>query len=64
MDIGERIKGFRKEKGLTQQELAKSTGLSRSYLSDVENNRKNPSIRTVESIAKKLNTTLCELLCK
>lgn len=64
MDIGGKIKRYREDRQLTQTELSKSIGISRSYLSDVENNRKNPSIRTVENIAKKLGMTLCELLCK
>ena len=64
MDIGGKIKRHREDRRLTQTELSKAIGISRSYLSDVENNRNNPSIRTVENIAKKLGMTLCELLCK
>lgn len=48
--LGNALKEFRHRSGLTQEELAKRIDLSRSYLSDVENDRKNPSILTVERI--------------
>ncbi|MGX7593665.1 helix-turn-helix domain-containing protein [Planococcus plakortidis] len=58
MTIGSNIKAIRKERKLKQGELAKSMGISRSYLSDIENDRKNPSIKTLESLAEKLNVTV------
>ncbi|EOU1682192.1 helix-turn-helix transcriptional regulator [Clostridium perfringens] len=44
MKIGINLQRIRKSKDLkiTQQDLAKATGLSRRYLSDVEHNRYNP----------------------
>lgn len=58
VSIGKNIKKIRKERKLKQEELAKQIGISRSYLSDIENNRKNPSIKTIESLADKLNVTV------
>lgn len=58
MAIGDNIKQIRKEKKLTQQELAKKMGISRSYLSDVENNRYNPSSKTIETLAEKLDVSM------
>ncbi|MED0665682.1 helix-turn-helix transcriptional regulator [Bacillus badius] len=58
MSIGENVKKIRKEKKLTQHELAEQMNISRSYLSDIENNRKNPSSKTLESLAEKLNVTM------
>lgn len=58
MALGENIKKLRKEKKITQQKLAKDIGVSRSYLSDLENNRYNPSIKTIEMLADKLNVTV------
>lgn len=55
MSIGEKIKQYRKEKGLTQIALATKATISRSYLADVENGRYNPSIEVVRSIAAALN---------
>ena len=58
MLIGENIKQLRANKGLTQEGFARETGISRSYLSDLENNRKSPTIETLEKIARKMNTSL------
>ena len=58
MLIGENIKQLRKSKGLTQELFAKETGISRSYLSDLENNRKSPTVETLEKISRKMNTSL------
>lgn len=55
MSIGERIKKFRKEKGLTQVKLAEKAGISRSYLADVESDRYNPSLSTLMDVALALN---------
>lgn len=60
--IGERIKEARKTAGLTQVELAKKTELSRSYIGDIEKDRYNPSVSTLQLIAKATNTPLEELL--
>ena len=37
LDLGERIRTLRKQKGLTQAELAKEAGISRATLSKLEN---------------------------
>ncbi|TRL62248.1 helix-turn-helix transcriptional regulator [Staphylococcus hominis] len=61
MNIGDNIKKIRKEKKITQSELASSLQISQSYLSDLENNRKNLGIKTIEKIAKKLNVSVAYL---
>ncbi|MFJ8065817.1 helix-turn-helix domain-containing protein [Psychrobacillus sp. NPDC096426] len=53
-DVGSTLKNIRKSKKLTQQQLAEKTNLSRTYLSDVENNRYNPSITFIKSISEGL----------
>ena len=60
--IGERIKEARKTAGLTQVELAKKTDLSRSYIGDIEKDRYNPSVSTLQLIAKATNAPLEALL--
>ncbi|AFQ45162.1 helix-turn-helix transcriptional regulator [Desulfosporosinus meridiei] len=57
MGVGERIKQFRKQKGLTQVKLAEKAGISRSYLADVESDRYNPSLTTLIDLAQALNVT-------
>jgi len=58
--LGERIEWLRKEKGLTQEELAEKAGLHRAYFWDVERG-KNISIKTAYNIARALRVKLSEL---
>lgn len=60
--IGERIKIARKRQGLTQVALAEKANISRSYLGDLEGDRYNPSIETLKSIARALNTDTSEFI--
>lgn len=62
MSIGQNIKSIRKKRNLTQTKFAQSLNISRTYLSDLENNRKSPSIDTINKIAKKLNVPTMHLL--
>lgn len=55
MDIGNAIKSIRIEEQMTQEEFANKAGISRSYLGDLENNRKSPSVETLQKIATALN---------
>ena len=57
MKIGENIKRIRTNKCLTQEEFAKEVGISRSYLGDLENNRKSPTVETLEKISSKMETS-------
>ena len=62
MSIGENIKKIRKENGLTQAEFSKKIGISRTYLSDLENNRKSPSVETLDKMAEKLGVSTTYLI--
>ena len=62
MDIGRNIKIARKQKKMTQNDLAIKANISRSYLADVEGNRYNPSIETLDSIARALDVQIGTLL--
>ena len=61
--IGENIKKFRKAKGLTMPALAEKCGVSKGYLSFLENGEKdNPSINVLYKIAKHLDITIGDLI--
>jgi repressor LexA len=61
--IGEFIKKARKEKGVTQLELYKMTGLSQGYIADIENGRiKNPTDKTLDKIGSVLGFTKADIL--
>ncbi|MBU2568162.1 MAG: helix-turn-helix domain-containing protein [Elusimicrobia bacterium] len=54
--IGDRIKGIRNQKGLTQKQFAKKLKVSQQLISRIESGRENISIITLKNIAKALNT--------
>lgn len=60
--IGQRIKNARKNASLTQLELAEKTKLSRSYIGDIEKDRYNPSVSTLELIAAATGVPASKLL--
>ena len=47
-----RIEAIRKERGILQEEFARSMGVSRQTISSLENGRYNPSILLAYKIAK------------
>ena len=56
--IGATIRGFRLQKGLSQGDVEKKTGLLRCYLSRVENGHTVPSLETLQKIASALDMPL------
>lgn len=69
MSLGETIKKYREDNNLTLEELSAKTGLTKQYLSMLENNKNSrtkkpiiPSIRTLNKLADGMNMSLDELL--
>ncbi|MFH1379557.1 MAG: helix-turn-helix transcriptional regulator [bacterium] len=61
--IGDKIKYWRKKRGLTQEELAKKAGLYYTMVCKIEQNfSKDPTIHTVNKIADALNISLDDLV--
>lgn len=61
--LGENIRFLRTGKGWTLSDLAQKSGISKAYISDLENGSAGrPNIQYVYSIARALDTTLQELL--
>lgn len=56
--IAEKIRRIRKEKGMSQEELALKAGLNRAYVGYIERGERNPSINTLAKIAKALKVKL------
>jgi transcriptional regulator with XRE-family HTH domain len=54
MNLGEKIKKIRCEGGLTQKEVAKKSGITVSFLSQVEKNKATPSLKSLHNIAQAL----------
>lgn len=62
MDIGERIKAIRKQKKITQEQLASPLGLTTSAISKYEKGLVSPSWETLEKIAAFFDMTIEDLL--
>ncbi|WP_328187439.1 helix-turn-helix domain-containing protein [Marinobacter sp. OP 3.4] len=58
IDFGERVRELRKEKGLTQENVARLCGFQRPYLSDVERGRRNISAKNMSRLAATLGVDL------
>lgn len=59
--ISKKIRELRKEKGLTQEQLAEKAGLPQSHISRLEQGQHSPSHATVEKIAAALGVPVHEL---
>jgi len=62
MTFSDRLKELRKEKNLTQEELAKILGISRSTIAGYETERKEPDYETLKKIADFFNVSTDYLL--
>ena len=60
-EIGQYLRRERLEKGYTLEKLAETTGLSRSYLSNIERNVNSPTINTLRTIVDALGVSLSRL---
>ena len=58
--IGERIRSLRKELNLSQEALALKSEVDRTYMTDVENGRRNVSIEILEKIIRALEVSFTE----
>lgn len=64
MNIGSTIKGYRLQKGMSQGDIEKRTGLLRCYLSRVENGHTVPSLETLQKIAQALDIPLSQFFAE
>ena len=57
-EIGKKIERIRKERKMSQYQLAMDAGLSTSYIPDIEKGLKCPTVETLDNICYALNITL------
>ena len=62
MEFNEKLQQLRKQKGLTQEELAEALFVSRTAISKWESGRGYPNIDSLKAIAKFYGVTIDELL--
>ena len=58
--FGSQVRKLRKDRGLSQDELAELSGLHRTYIGAVERGERNITLLNAERIASALSTTLAE----
>lgn len=59
--LGREIRKHRKKKKLNQEELSEKSGVSRSYISDLERGERSPGFEVVKKLATALGVTIDEL---
>lgn len=59
--FGLRLRKLRKERGWTQVQMADALGIDRSYISDMEQGKKNVCLPTMEVIAMGFGITISKL---
>jgi transcriptional regulator with XRE-family HTH domain len=60
--VGANVRKFRKQRGVSQEELAFESGLHRTYVSGVERGVRNPTVVILERIAAALKVESSKLL--
>jgi len=59
--LGKRIQKLRKDKGLTQEEIAYKVNLSTKYIQFIEGGTRIPSLKAIYKIARVLEVKVSEL---
>jgi transcriptional regulator with XRE-family HTH domain len=60
--FGRRLRELRRERGLSQEELAFRSGLHRTYVSSAERGERNVSLVNIERLARALGVDICDLI--
>ncbi|MFZ3012045.1 MAG: helix-turn-helix transcriptional regulator [Minisyncoccia bacterium] len=59
--LGENLKKIRTKKNITQTELAETLNVDKSFVSNIENGKNNPTLSTIANLAKALKVPVDEL---
>ena len=62
INFGKRIREIRLKKKMSQGDIAKKLGVHRSYISGLERGKRNPSLLTINKMAKAMGVEPKELL--
>ncbi len=60
--LGENLKRIRSEKNITQSKLAEILDVDRSFVSNIENGKTNPTLSTITKLAKALDVQIEKLI--
>ncbi|MBI4239985.1 helix-turn-helix transcriptional regulator [Candidatus Uhrbacteria bacterium] len=60
--LGKNFKIIRLRMNMSQGDVARALGVDRGYISNIENGQRNPTLDTIEKIAKALGVSVGEML--
>lgn len=60
--LGRKLRALRNAFGMTQEQLAEGADISLKHLGEIERGRGNPTLATLEALAKALHVTLSDLI--
>ncbi len=61
-NLGCNIRGIRKERKLTQEQVAELARINPKYLGEIERGLKNPTALIIQSLADALNVRICDII--
>jgi Predicted transcriptional regulators len=60
--LGKNLKRIRKEKVISQGDIARSLNVSRGFISNIENGKTNPTLATITKLANAVGVSIGELM--
>lgn len=62
MTFGQRVRGLRKQAGLSQEQFALRCGLDRTYVGGIERGERNVALRNIATLARALGVSVSGLM--
>ncbi len=60
--LGKNLKRIRTEKGISQGDIVKASGIDKAMISNIENGKTNPTLATIAKLAKAIGVSVGELM--
>jgi transcriptional regulator with XRE-family HTH domain len=60
--FGKNLRRIRAEKGISQGDIVRALGMSRSFVSNIENGKGNPTLATIAKLAKAVGVPIQKLI--
>lgn len=60
--LGDNLKRIRVRKSISQGDIARALNVARSFVSDIENGKRNPTLATIAKLAEAIGVSTSELL--
>ncbi|MCR4263850.1 MAG: helix-turn-helix domain-containing protein [Candidatus Roizmanbacteria bacterium] len=60
--LGQNLKRIRTKKGISQGDISRALNVNKSYISNIENGKSNPTLKTIAKLAKAIGVSVGELM--